>query len=153
MMKRFLMLTILLFCFQSALAQEVETRYYNPGQTQAEVETVFHQFAEEYKKGNFQVNVMDKVSDHDYTIEFILKADNGLTSFFRLRYQFFDNRVVCTVVKAQVVNAKNAVFPLTPDNANKSLKDFYFIMKNNFADSIFKYLKIENNTQPVRKAS
>lgn len=152
MMKKFLILTILFFCFQSALAQEVETRYYNAGQTQAEVRSRFQEFAQEYAKNGFQVTVTEKVNDNDYTQEFVMKGKNDLTSVFLIRYQFFADKVVCTILKVYVVNTKNEVFPVTLDNKNDDLKKYYFLQKNNFVDSIFDYLKIHNNKEPLRKA-
>lgn len=152
-MKNLFIGILLFFCFQSFTAQEVEKRYYNPGQTQAEVQKVFYQFADHYIKDGYEVTVTKKITDQDQTVQFVLKYEGGLSTLFTVRYQFFYNRVVCTVGKAHIATNQGTFYPLTPDGEFKYIKEYYFTMKKNLITAIFDYLEINNNKEPVLEAS
>ena len=144
MIKKIILTGFLFFTFQFLFSIEVETRFYNSDQTKEEVKSVYKDFEKEYEKKKFEVNYIQKVSEDDYTIQYILTS-NGAKAISTVRYQFFADRVTVSILSCEFLSKEGVKNILLPDDANEKKKAVYNSLKHNYVDSIFEYLNISKN--------
>lgn len=149
MIKKIFITTIFLLSFHFLLSAEVETRYYNGGQTKAQVQSVVKEFETAYGKQNCIITPVKKISEDNYTIEYAYSA-SGATNKILINYQFFTDRIILSLLDATFISASGkTIIKLTPNNENEKVVKLYNVTKEQFVNAVFKYLKIENNTAPL----
>ncbi|WP_417428774.1 hypothetical protein [Halpernia sp.] len=145
MIQKIIFTAVFLLSFQFLLSAVTETRYYNAGQTKAQVKSVLNEFETAYKNnGKYQVIYLNKVSDDDYTIDYTLSSKGAQTKSV-VRYQLFADRLIICILDATFVYENGKIIKLTPNHANNNVVQLYNISKSQFIDDVFKYLKISEN--------
>lgn len=152
MIKKILFSIVFLLSFHFLFSMEVETRYYNEGQTKQDVKNAFSNMKKIYKDHHYNSGEAYRFSDDNITMEYGYESDGRAVSLI-VRYQFYEDRLTITILST-IFRGKNlntvAITNTTTDPTHLRL---YNNLRAVFFDYFFKELKITDNKNPLNKDS
>lgn len=112
---------------------------------------MFNYVQDGYRKKDYKLHFLQRKSADNYVINY--EITNGeVTNNTLVKHEFFNDRVTITMIYCAYKRSDAKPIVIGPDFGNESQKKLYYAMRRAYADSIFEYLEITENTEPLNKA-
>lgn len=149
-MKKYIFIAVFFMSFQFVFSMDVETRFYNSGQTKAQVNQTLKSLIILYGEKKYYPTIIEKISDDDFTIKFTNTTMGGIANKL-VKYQLFNDRITITIVNIEYINNDGSTFTATPDNNDQKIRTAYEAKKKIFTDVFFAEAKIGDNKRPLKE--
>lgn len=157
-MKKILTLFILFTIAYSAFAAP-RTGYYQSGQTKISIFRATKQYEKDMVAYNYKMTPLNFITTTDYTQtwSYTYKENSNVAT---LRFQFFDDRVVVTMLDAVFISKNGTRYNMEADDAGPEMKKLYASLENMMITVYFKYLEVSetkseaaNSVSPISSES